>query len=186
MAYRRSSGVFAIIAAATILGMLIWFFVSDPTSPLTKEEMTMDAPLLRETLGETRLKHTRIMKRIAIVLGTINFLSLIAWQTYDYRMKKRREEHYFNIGDNIRELVGIRDRQNEEQSRLLHELLTKEYKAIDEKCRDYYANSSSQSKRKVSDEVIAMVDRFSSDKTIRGAGANRRQISVRNHVSFQS
>ena len=164
--YRTNQFTITIVAIITVV-IIIYFFISDLPHPLTSEEMTMEAPELREHLSEARLKHTRVMKRIAAVVEVINVITLIAWKIYDRRTRKLREDHYFNIGENVRELVNVKDRQNEHLSRLLHELLTKEYKAIDEKCRDYYANSSSQSRRKVSDEVIAMVDRFSSDETIR-------------------
>lgn len=157
----------ALIMVMSTAGVVIFFFISDLPHPLTSDEMTMEAPELREHLSEARLKHTRVMKRIAVVIEAINVITLIAWKIYDTQRRKLREEHYFNIGENLQELVSVKDRQNENLNRLLHELLTREYKTVDEKCRDYYANSSSQSKKKVSEEVIAMVDRFSSPETIR-------------------
>lgn len=131
-------------------------------SYLTDDEQTMDAPQLRRELNEARQKHKRVLRKFAITAYVVNFGAVALWLVLSYKRKKRKQEHYFNIAENVKELVDVKNEQNEQMAKLMRELLTREYKAIDEKCRDYYSNSSAQSRRKVSDEVVAMIERFSS------------------------
>lgn len=133
---------------------------------LTPEQQSMDIESLRRELTETRAAHSRMIRRLTIALEAIYLSGAVAFGIILYRRKLRRDEYYFQIGQNIREITELRQRDNEATYSLLRELLTKEYRLMDEKCREYYEKSSPQTRKNVSDEAVELVDRLSSAEQV--------------------
>lgn len=155
--------VLLVLACVYTVDLFVDNLVSvDKMATLTAKQQAMDFDQLRAELLRTRTHHYTIIKRLYISLfiiylgggGIVSYISL--------KRKKRREEYYFQIGENIREITQLRQRDDEHSSRLLRELLTREYQAMDEKCREYYECSSYVNKKGVSTEAEEMIARLSS------------------------
>lgn len=129
---------------------------------LTPEQQSMDIESLRRELTETRAAHSRMIRRLTIALEVIYLSGAVAFGIILYRRKLRRDEYYFQIGQNIREITELRQRDSAAVNSLLRELLTKEYRVMDEKCREYYEKSSPQTRKNLSDEAVELVERLSS------------------------
>ncbi len=133
---------------------------------LTDEQLTMTADELRRELVCMKVRHSQILQRLAIAIVVLYLGGAFIWIVAIYRKKKCRDEYYFHIGQNIREIIDLKERENEKTSALVRELLAKEYSEIDRRCQEYYEKSSYQNKKDVSSEVLAFVERLSSKEQI--------------------
>lgn len=135
-------------------------FSSDLPS-ITLDKYNRDKELARLEASEQRMKLW-----LVITLSIIAITILIILFSRSYRRQRAEIKRNIGIADNLREILSVNNNHTHQEREIIKELLASKYELIDNLCNELYQKKSSNIKRKISDEVSAILLSLSPDGTL--------------------